>query len=665
MAQVSKELANKLVLIAKRQLQASRRFRQRRFEDIRKNEDLYMDKPRPALPGRFNVPIDSVIIQGFTNTLLSKIDNPPVISYEPVETRNLFGARKVSAAWKIDSAPDKGMWGQKDLEGKKFNILSGRTVFKYFSDFSGRKYTSNLEVIDHYDFYPEPQGGRYLENHLFLYQNNIFKSKFHLTEGIKAGVYDKDQVRKLALADLDAEHKKVEGFEIDSKNQRFHSIGLDPETNNYVGENLFRLVEGGLTFEGKRYWMLFHEETGIWVRCEPLKDVFESGLWPFVGWAYDVDSVNYWSKSPVDAIRPIAEAARIIFNQTLDNIQRRNWDMVAYDKNIFPNPEQFKYRPYGLIKANVKPGQNIANGIYTFQTPDTGQITINMLEYIKAFMGTETGISAATQGTSEDDKVGIYFGNLQQVADRLGLTNKLYSQCWTDLGVRYDWGLYENMPEDFMVEFIGLEGKEWDELRKEDVEPDFKTIVVGGNAEQLLSEVKTRNKNDALTRALNAGLSTIANPRVLYEEMLRAGDWEESQIRALLDNTSDASQELIARADKAIFDIIRGKEAKPYRGATTHFIQRIVDYAMDNVHDKNPQKDQVIFGKLMVYAQGHIEFAKQNMARKIVLEQNKIVEGGSEVAGRGTPVPEKVEPAGDNINIGSEVVEQGLPIGAR
>src|SRR3990167_8726903 len=102
MAQVSKELADKLVLIAQRQLQASKRFRQRRFEDIRKNEDLYADKPRPALPGRFNVPIDSVIVQGFTNTLLSKIDNPPIISFDKIETKDLFAGRKVSAAWKID-----------------------------------------------------------------------------------------------------------------------------------------------------------------------------------------------------------------------------------------------------------------------------------------------------------------------------------------------------------------------------------------------------------------------------------------------------------------------------------------------------------------------------------------------------------------------------------
>src|SRR3990167_10798115 len=104
MAQVSKELADKLVLIAQRQLQASKRFRQRRFEDIRKNEDLYADKPRPALPGRFNVPIDSVIVQGFTNTLLSKIDNPPILQFEKTRSQDLFAARKTTAAWQIDSA---------------------------------------------------------------------------------------------------------------------------------------------------------------------------------------------------------------------------------------------------------------------------------------------------------------------------------------------------------------------------------------------------------------------------------------------------------------------------------------------------------------------------------------------------------------------------------
>ena len=88
----------------------------------------------------------------------------------------------------------------------------------------------------------------------------------------------------------------------------------------------------------------------------------------------------------------MADALGVLINQALDNIQKRNWGMRAYDKNIFDNPKMLEWRPDGLIPADSKDG-NISNGIYQIQTPDTGTLTLNLVEFFDGFIGQKTGIT--------------------------------------------------------------------------------------------------------------------------------------------------------------------------------------------------------------------------------------------------------------------------------
>lgn len=616
MAQVEKKLADEIVKVSCRQVQEGLRYRKPRFTDIKKNYDLYNEIARPTLAGRFNVPIDSVMVQGFVQSMLSKIDNPPKIIYKNVKPEDLFAARKISAAWEVESAPDAGNWAQTDLEVKRHAIMSGRGIFKYFADSANGKYSSHLETVDPFDFVTEPNGGNRLSAHIFKYQMNIWKTEKDLREGGDAGNYDKTQVRKLLLADTNAKRKVLSSTELENKSSIIMSAGFDPRLNNYVGENVFKLTEGNLLYKGVKYYVLFDMDTRMWLRVEPFEDVFESKLDQFVSWATDVDPYNFWSRAPVDMIRPAVESSRILFNQTLDNIQKRNWEMKAFDATMLPNPEQLRTRPDGLVRMKVPAGKSIQQGLYTLPTNDTTGITLNLMTYMQNFLGTETGMPAGAKGVSDEDKVGIHFSNLQQVADRLGLTNKLYSQAWVELGDRFQWGLFEHMPQDLMVEYIGSEGNEWDIIRKDDVNAELKTQIVGGNAEEILDEIKSRKQENALNKFLNAGLGKLANERVLSEEILRKGEFDEPTIKALLDKVSEGSSEVVARAEQAIVQIIRGKEAKVWRGANTFFIQYIVDYAVENRLNSNPQKAIEIFERLTAYAESHFTFAQENVERQ-------------------------------------------------
>jgi len=277
------------------------------------------------------------------------------------------------------------------------------------------------------------------------------------------------------------------------------------------------------------------------------------------------------------------------------------------------------WRPDGLVRADTSKG-SISSGIYTFETPEISG-TIDLIAFMDSFLGRKTGITPEAQGAGEEtEKVGIYFGNLQQVADRLGLYNKSYREAWERLGERYAWGLKEHMTEKMMVKMIGETGVEWDELRRDEVQkaPELEIEISAGSAEIAANEAKAKKRENALMMLLKRpDLSAQLNQQWLIQQILKHGAFEEEEIRMALSKET-VNLELMSEASKAIQQILRGKTPKLNRGANTAFIQKIVDYAIDS--DVNFE----IFKKLMDYANAHIPIAIENISRKIVISKERV-----------------------------------------
>lgn len=649
------KLADKLTAIAVQQIDTSIKFKQTRLGDIQLSEELYFGKTKPALKGRFNVPLP--IMSGFIDTLISKVDDPPRINYGYQDLADYRRAKKIGAAWEIDSSPTKGKWNMKDRMVKKLAAFSGVGVYKYYAE-SEPKYKSNLEVVDFHDFECEPLGGADLENHKFLGQRNIFKTAADLLNGVKAGTYDATQVRMLLAAVGSDEYKKNDEI-YKTKIQRLWLMGLDPETHSYVGQKMYNMTEWYMEHNGERYYMLLEPRAKVWVRFEKLNDVFESNLWPFVAWHTHEDAFNFWSKAPADDMRPIADAMQVLFNQALDNRQKRNFGQRAFDPTIFPDPSQLEWRPDGLVEAKFDGIRPISQGIFEFQTAEiTG--TIDLMQYIDDITGRKTGITADTQGASEEKRVGILYSNLQQVADRLGLYNKAYSEAWAHLGQLYKNGLQEHAKgAGIMVKMIGEAGVEWEELVKEDLEPeqDLNISISGGQAELQADELKKKSRTDALAIVMqsptNAGL---INPKWSIEQILRTGGYEEEDIRIAMDVENYGNMDILSKASQAIQDIIGGREPKRYRGANTAFIQKILDFASDN------ELDQEIYDALIQYADSHVEVAIENMMRKARIAAIALgagMEPGAEAGGLPGMTPVGGAPPGGGESF--DFLEKPLP----
>lgn len=633
---LDKNLLNTLTRVATQQITSGVNFKKPRLKQIQKFEDMYANKVKKMLKNRFNIPLP--ILSGYVDTLKSKIDDSPIVNFEKRSEGDLKVAKKVSAAWEVDSGEDKGNWAFTDRLVKTLAIFSGRGIYKIFSE-SDPEYSNHLEAVDYYDFYCEPQGGPDLNKHLFCGQQNIFKTKKDLIEGAKAGIYDKAAVALLLFKGNPNNDKKIQK-ETEFKFNRYRALGLDANTNDYVGEMLFNLTEHCMTYEGVKYVLLLEESQGIAVRANRLEEVSSLKAYPFVSWATHEDAYNFWSKGPCDDVFPIAEAMRIIFNESLDNLQKRNWGQRAVDTSIFPDPSKLAWQPDGIVAGNAM-GKSLSAGVYQFETPDTSTITINLINFVDNFLGTKTGITPSSQGAGDKNtKVGIYMGEMQQVADRIGLTNKIYKGAYAQLGKRYLYGLKDHLNESMAVKYLGESGVEWDELIKYEIS-DLNIKITGGQDELKFNELQNQRRDKALTDILaNPNLSTKINASWAIEQKLRAGGYDLADIKTAIDINNYGDEDILSEASKACEDIIKGKKVKINRGATPGFIQKIIDFA----HDTEIPMPK--FDALIEYATSHVEIAAENMFRKAksMIAEKTINEAMAPSSPGEAPMPDNLAP---------------------
>ena len=623
-------------------LEAGLKARGPRFNEIKKSEDMYAGITGAALKGRNNVPFDCLMMGGFIDTLLSNVDEPVDIRFDRSREQDKMAADKMTAAWEREMGQNRAALSDKMMDAKFLAGLSGRGFLKLFVE-SAPRFRTDLSVVDHWDMVAEYKGGGDLDKHLYKFQMNIFRDAGELKQGVEQGFYDKTQVRLLINRYQSSEYSeqfKKNSELLAEKASRWQAFGLESGLDSFVGTKLYRLTEGVIRFQGKWYYILFSAETKTWIRFEPLEKVFAHaeeypGRGAWVSFATHRHPFLFWSKAPADDVRPIAYTMKKVVNLTLDNLEKRNWDMKAYNPKIFTDPAQLLYRQDGLVRANIQRGEDINKGIFQFQTPDTTSISINLTQWLDGFLGQKTGITPDAQGSSKEDKVGIYYGNLEQLSKRMRLTNKMFRKMYVDLGVIFDYGVFEHLREPYAVKLIGIEGARWEEeITREDLDKDF-VITVSSGLEEDEKDANMRAEREKSIAAIegNPLLIKKVNPQWLLRERLKVAGFKDEQIRQALDVNSDGDDEVMAKAAQAIQDCLEGKEyIALFRGATGGFIQKILDFAADKFplipdaeigklrrsQQKRYYEQMKKYDKLIAYAQAHLPIVEENMKKQFL-----------------------------------------------
>jgi hypothetical protein len=545
---------------ARAEYEAGLKYRHDREKAWQLIEDFYFNRVKKSLKSRFNVPVP--ILPGFVDTWQAKMAKHATLKFEQQEQADYIAAQKATAFYTAQKNHDDYDWDMADTDRKKLAALSGRSIYEKYSS-SENGFKDVLEPVDHYDFIADPMGGGHLERHRFLGQDNVFRSREELKAGAQTGIYDPRQVQQLINATQTARIVNNDNAFL-SKQNRFIALGLNGLIYNYAGQDLYKFIKMGTTWKGKRYYIVFNYETGIWIRCQPLKEVFKSNLWPWTSWATHRDTFNFWSKGPCDDMVPMAEMIRILVNQELDNRNKKNYGQRAYDPDIFANPAELEWRADGLVAAKAGLGaKKIADGVYEFQTPEL-QGTINLVQWIDTILKEKTGINSESQGSADSNKVGIAYLNVQQSSERTALTFESYVKCWQAIGRRFLWGLYEHMRTPMAVKIIGEQGAQWDELARREINTEWDIRVEGGQEADQQDAIKKKMLSDMFA-ALEPDELQVTSPKWRVKTKLQIAGVDDDDIRMAFDLEGDQNKEVLARASQMIQDCLEGKPYKSYR----------------------------------------------------------------------------------------------------
>lgn len=609
------ERADKITLTASQQLRTSRQYKVTRFTAIKESENLYLGvvkKTSIKNPFQDSFPFMS----GFVDTIMSNLDDAPTAEITHNDIADYKSAVKYQALFDQESTSTQpnASWALKDRYVRKNALFSGVGVYSLFADTYEGKMKMYFNAVHYDDFHCEPSGGGDLENHLFCGEEFIYKTRQELLLGAEMGIYDRDQVQKILTTTSSSDHKEVTD-EYQQRNNRQKAIGLDPETNNYIGQEVYRMVQFTLVFEGVRYYCLFQDKTNTWVRVKLLRDMYpleqgcDEALYPYVGFQTHEDQTTFWSKAPCDDARPIATNINRAINQELYMREKSMMGMRAYDPEIFPDPEALAdWRPDGLVPFDSRGGTlDIRQGLYEFKTGELSG-TINLVEFFDSYAGQKTGTTPGSQGVAPaNQKVGIFYAELKQIQGRMGLYNKSYKFAWEKITYRFVGLVDMYMTENIEVQIRGAKGVEFSMLTPEDRNRvrDFGIKIKGGQDEALEKQQSNSTKTEVLK------LLKTVSPRWKDEQLMKTAGWTDEDIRKSRSSIPSASMELLSEAAMAVDQIALGHTPKLNQSANADFIQKLID-------DSIELDDEPLQNKILDYAMAHKDIAIRNEARMLI-----------------------------------------------
>lgn len=593
-----------------------------RFSMIREYEENYLGKVRPRTSGRSNFPVP--VLSRYVDEIKSRLDESPTLKVDSKVSisRKLIGL-KATALINDLKKPSKGNWNKYDRNSRRHAIFAGYNAIDFYSETDNGEFKLLVDPIHHTEFVFEIGGGNDLEKHMAVGRFPIWRTKAQLESRAKNGIYDAQGVKNIVSRYGASDFRKHNDF-FQTKTEHLKALGIDVNNNSYVGQQIYPLAQMQMTLdlgEGEeRYLLTFDYWSGIPVRFKKLIDVFPSGMYSIDMWQTSEDE-EVTCKSPCDDIFPFAEGMRVKVNQLFDNHTKKIYGQRGYDPNFVPDPSQLVWsRADQLTKMRSYGGKPISTGIYDFKTDDMTDPTINFLKWMDEFLTSVVGINP-NDVSDEVQKVGIMFGQLQKTAARLGSNNKSFNEMWQRLGFRALHEMKSFLTEPQSIQIIGTKGVEWESFVGSELDnpADFDILTEGSNVEFEMSEARKKRQQASITTIIqDPDLKKQTNLRALTETIFKTGEWSEDEISRLMDVENYGNEEMMARADLACEQLIKGKKPQLYPGADISFMQYILDFANKLDADETDKRMS-----LMAYGRAHKSIVIKNMAAKGVAELSK------------------------------------------
>lgn len=629
-------LADELAGVNLRRINQCYMFKLPRITQIRKYRDLYNNKTVRQLRVRYNVPIP--IFSGIIDTLQAQLDDGIILKIEENDPADWLGAQKANAALQIElqNPNPTAQWNGKFRDARQEMIFTGVGIPKFSAGRTKDGNFSNLSTVAFEDFYFETkpkENAKVLENHLYAGQGNIWLTETDIRNGMVDGTYDREQGKKI-LDWSGSDYKPSSYWDSYDYANRFQSMNLASESNNYVGEKVFQFHEMIGEYKGRRWYQLVETFTGEWLRFEKWEDLCSNQLYPWHPFHSHPDQKNFASKGVADDLYPLAIAMMDMFNEDMENRKRRNSGARGYDKDMIPNVQELDEAQMGrdrLVRIDTKGGtRKISEAFYKFETPDISG-TIDAMKYMEGLVESKLGISPQEMGDAPDPNSTIIsqVNHTSSISKRINFTAQPIIESGQGMGLRFVGGLADHLDEPMSIKLYGEAGFEWEYLKRVDL--DFrkppKVTVTSESAMSRSNQLKKANKIQALNDAANrmkVPANPVVNYRMLEEYNFRdVGEFSEAEIALLLDTNSTVDKRTIAETSSAIQDLMMGRTPEINYNAGSYFMSHILEFVKTHQGDPKVKKNMAKFYKYII-AHKQIALDNENMKAAEYIQESKV-----------------------------------------
>ncbi len=412
-------------------------YQKRRFEQWDDNYTLFRDTVqinRLTQRQSVNIPLMKETIK----TLLSSMDEEPDVYFKGLDN-DLEKEYALNEFWNWDM--DRICFSILDMQDKTNVLLYGRSFLKlnFFDD------KFDAEIPDIFDVLVDPKTNPAdIESARYIIHQNIFRPLRSILANEKYSQAAKDKLSKY----LATKEGLISGNEnkdaLENRKERLEMMG---ETDY---SNIEKLLSGGdmivsITEHFTTDWdtekkdfvryIATVAEDNIILYKEPLKECLGVDFWPFVSWAGEMDTIDFWSDGPADSIRTINKVLNAWFSQGVENRTYRNFGMRFFDatQKAF-NPKSFTPEPWGFYPVPGDP-----NKILKEVTIQPLADSINEIDYLVRLAEKTTATPAAEKGATEKrqitlGEVQLAVGKAQEIAKGMA---KFYTKARKDFA--YKW----------------------------------------------------------------------------------------------------------------------------------------------------------------------------------------------------------------------------------
>jgi hypothetical protein len=164
-------------------------------------------------------------------------------------------------------------------------------------------------------------------------------------------------------------------------------------------------------------------------------DLLGVDFYPFVTWAEDVETQDFWSDSPADLIRTPNKVLNVWFSQLVENRTLRNFQMHWYDATIQGyTPQTYEPGPGRMLPA---PG-NPKDTIMPIEISGLDE-TLTAIQFLTTIIERGSGAVSLDKGVGPERQTTL--GEVQlmvgKAMERTIAMTKMYRQAWKDLANKY------------------------------------------------------------------------------------------------------------------------------------------------------------------------------------------------------------------------------------